>query len=345
MEAPDLRTTDKYTPGIAPIKAEYILHKSTSATTSTHPAATSEAIPVKIVDDDAAERSTNPATNTTSDTAAASSSGETPKKLKGAARKRARREEAAAAWAAQRAEKKSKSSEKNGKQGGQNKGRQFNSLKDGKGLCHGFLSKGVEGCKFGKDGGKGCRFSHDLVEYLSGKDRDLFLPPVPHKELDAMTREQKQQWLEERYSLTLLPATSPATSANAEGETEEGDKMETFVRASSSSVAPPSDAATVKKSDDPAHQSLDWTTSCPIFTIKGFCTMGWKCRFLGSHVRTIGPSSLTAPEAPTGFANSGLELVIDAEKLKAWRERPRAFTKKGDEDKDQEESTLVPVQV
>ncbi|KAJ1020129.1 hypothetical protein NDA16_004409 [Ustilago loliicola] len=315
--------TDKYTPGIAPIKAEYILPKPAS-------------IPIpNPVDDDAAERTTNPATSTTppsSTTGGREAEGEPVKKLKGAARKRVRREEAAA----QRAQKKSKAGsnggEPGGKKGGQNKARQFNSLKDGKGHCHGFLSRGEDGCKFSKTGG--CRFSHDLVGYLKGKDRDLFLPPVPHKELEAMSAEQKQQWLGERYSLSLLPASTPAQDAEGEGEGEGG--METFVRANSSSVAPP--AAKVERSSDPAHASLDMTTSCPIFAIKGFCTMGWKCRFLGSHVKIIGPSSAVDKENPTGFAGSGLELVRDEEKVKAWRERPRAFTlPSGGEDVDQEE--------
>lgn len=291
--------SDRYTPGIAPIKAEYLLPKPPSSSSSTPP--------VKSVDDDAAERLTNPASSTSAFT---SSSSAPPVKLKGAARKRARREEAAAAWLA------SKKSKDEGKKGGQNKGRQFNSLKDGKGHCHGFLSRGEEGCKFGAKG-EGCRFSHDLVSYLEGKDKDIFLPPTPHGELEGMTQKQKEQWLEERYSLSLLP-----------GETE------TFIRASSSSVLPP--PASVEGSSDPAHQSLDLTTSCPIFTLKGFCTMGWKCRFLGSHVRITGPSSLANPTNPTGFGGSGLELKVDEARRAAWRGRSKAFKLEKD-DAEQEE--------
>ena len=312
--------TDKYTPGIVPIKPEYILPKpvsdsSSTTTTTTAAAADSNTIPVKQVDDDAAERSTNPAT----------SNGEAPRKLKGAARKRARREEAAALAAAQRAEKKSKAQD--GKKGGQNKARQFNSLKDGKGHCHGFLSRGEDGCKFAKTGG--CRFSHDLVEYLQNKDKDLFLPPTPYAELEKLSDEQKQHWLEERYSLTLLPASS-------NGDEQGGEGMQTFVRANASAVEPP--ASKQSASTDPAHGSLDLTTSCPIFNLKGFCTMGWKCRFLGSHVRLVGPSSLGDNENATGFANSGLELVKDEAKMDAWRARSRAFVlPEGQADQDQDE--------
>lgn len=306
--------TDKYTPGIAPIKPEYILPKPTTSSSDT--------VPVKQVDDDAAERPSNPATFTT-----AASNGEPPKKLKGAARKRARREEAAALAAAQRAEKKSKAQDGGGgKKGGQNKARQFISLKDGKGHCHGFLSRGEDGCKFAKSGG--CRFSHDLVGYLQNKDKDVFLPPTPYAELEAMTQEQKQTWLEERYSLTLLPA----STGNGEG----AEEMQTFVKANSSAVEPPT--SKVPTSTDPAHASLDWTTSCPIFGLKGFCTMSWKCRFLGSHARLVGPSSLSDPENATGFAQSGLELVTDQAKWDAWRSRSRAFIlPTGAEDVDQEE--------
>ncbi len=126
------------------------------------------------------------------------------------------------------------------------------------------------------------------------------------------------QWLDERYSLTLLPALS-ATS----GDAAEGEQMETFVRTSSSTVAPPS--ATQSASSDSAHASLDLTTSCPIFAVKGFCTMGWKCRFLGSHVRVVGPSSLVDETNAAGFAKSGLELVKDEARVEAWRSRSRAF--------------------
>ncbi|SPO25177.1 related to DUS3 - member of dihydrouridine synthase family [Ustilago trichophora] len=317
--------TDKYTPGIAPIKAEYILPKPASSVST----------PLKTVDDDAAERSTNPATSTAAtiqsnfpSVSSVTTDAEPPKKLKGAARKRARREEAAALAAAQRAEKKSKAAfdpNNDLKKGGQNKGRQFNSLKDGKGHCHGFLSKGEDGCKFASSGG--CRFSHDVVAYLRNKDRDLYMPAVPHEELEGMSAEERHKWLEERYSLTLLSSG------------KEGGEGETFVKATCTSSSSSLENSETKPTD-PAHTSLDLTTTCPIFAIKGFCTMGWKCRFLGSHVRIVGSSSLADPSNPTGFAGTGLELVRDEDKLKAWRARPRAFTLQGEgqgQDADQEE--------
>ncbi|SYW81004.1 related to DUS3 - member of dihydrouridine synthase family [Ustilago bromivora] len=254
--------TEKYTPGIAPIKPEYLLPKPPSA-----------ALQTKAIDDDAAERRTNPASNSSSSNTniGAESGGEAGKKLKGAARKRARREEAAAVAASQPSGKKSKAGEK----GGQNKARQFASFKD---------------------------------------------------ELEKLSEEQKQQWLRERYSLSLLPSSA-------------GDGVQTFVRANKS-PSPEKAEEVAKAQVDPAHQSLDLTTSCPIFAVKGFCTMGWKCRFLGSHVRIVGASSLVDKDGGSGFAASGLELVRDEERLKAWRERPRAFTiakKHAEHDADQEE--------
>ncbi|KAJ9478675.1 tRNA-dihydrouridine(47) synthase [NAD(P)(+)] [Pseudozyma hubeiensis] len=283
--------SDKYTPGIAPIKPEFLLPKPTH-------------VAVKPVDDDAAERHTNPATTPTK-VENGNGGEEPPKKLKGAARKRARREEAAALAAAQRADKKPKPDK--GK--GQNKGRQFSSMKDAKGFCHGFLSRGKDGCKFAEGG---CRFSHDLVGYLVEKERDIFMLSVNYAELQGMSEEHKMRWLEQRYSLTPLPATT------ADGD-ETDANTQTFVKPSSSSTSP------TPPSSDPAHKSIDPTTTCPIFALRGACTLGWKCRFLGAHVRHIGPSSLSSPTNPTGFANSGLELVVDQARVDAWRARKRDF--------------------
>lgn len=328
--------TDKYTPGIAPIKAEYILPKPASGS-----------IAVVEVNDDASERLTKRALATTGDSASVTTntSDEAPKKLKGAARKRARREEAAALAAAHRAEKKCKAGQQtqHAKKGGQNKARQFSSLKDAHGHCHGFLSRGVQGCKFAQCA-QACRFSHDLVSYLEKKERDLFLPAVPHKQLDAMSHTQKMQWLQDSYSLTLLPASNTSTTASAstqqlEAQQQAQGEMTTFVRASSSAAVPP--RSDLPASSDPAHASLDWSTTCPIFAVKGFCTMGWKCRFLGSHVRLVGASSLGDPLNPTGFTSSGLELVRDQARMDEWRARTRAFelshAKQSASDADQDE--------
>jgi tRNA-dihydrouridine synthase 3 len=48
--------------------------------------------------------------------------------------------------------------------------------------------------------------------------------------------------------------------------------------------------------------SIDFTTACPVFTETGSCQHGFKCRFLGAHVRKVA----TEPES--------YELVKDGDK-------------------------------
>ena len=36
---------------------------------------------------------------------------------------------------------------------------------------------------------------------------------------------------------------------------------------------------------------FDPTTTCPVYEALGYCTFGWKCRFLGAHVQRVGESS------------------------------------------------------
>jgi tRNA-dihydrouridine synthase 3 len=36
---------------------------------------------------------------------------------------------------------------------------------------------------------------------------------------------------------------------------------------------------------------FDPTTTCPVYEALGYCTFGWKCRFLGAHVQRVGDSS------------------------------------------------------
>lgn len=321
--------TDKYTSGIAPIKKQYVLARPATSGSIVGPVV----VAAKAVDDDAVEGRMGPSPDPepAQPTAASEVGGDdpsdpnaspTPKKLKGAARKRARRQEAAALAAAQRAAKKAKApAPADAKKGGQNKNRQFTSLKDAKGYCHGFLTKGREGCKFRTNGG--CRFDHDLVGYLSTKAKDIHLPPAPTKKVADMSEQEKSRWFEERYSVTLIPSREAASLEDGrDGDDEEEEGGATFVRTSSSRKAT-TDAVAV--SQDPAHHSLDFTTSCPIYAAKGFCTMGWKCRFLGSHVSVVGPSKLSSVPQPTGYDASGLEMLSDPARVEAWRHRPRAF--------------------
>ncbi|KAN0060111.1 tRNA-dihydrouridine synthase 3 [Thecaphora frezii] len=326
---PALPVSETYTPGVAPIKKQFILpHPGRRGAGDSKP----QALPNP--DDDAAESRTGPsldAANTVrpapelaNAVEADASAAAAPVKLKGAARKRARREEAAAAAAEARNAKKQK-------QGGQNKNRQFFKTKDTYGICGGFLATGE--CRFERQ----CKYSHDLVAYLADKARDIYRPqpPRPHLAFTALTPEERDQWLVQQYS--------PERIALAEAEW-------THVKAP---VAAVPENADDDQSVDPAHRSIDLTTSCPIFSVKGFCDFGWKCRFLGAHVKVVGPSKLAKPQAAaakaeaasepqgTGFNDTGLELVRDEERIRAWRSRERAFIVKSKqqtpEELDQEE--------
>ncbi|EPQ29991.1 uncharacterized protein PFL1_02664 [Pseudozyma flocculosa PF-1] len=323
--------SDTYTPGIAPIKKEYILphigrRSNNDNGNGNGNAREPQALPVP--DDDAAESRTGPsldAQNTvrpapeladaidgapqSTDAQPASAP---PVKLKGAARKRARKEEAAAAAAEARGNKKQK-------QGGQNKNRSFVKTKDTHGMCGAFLSLGE--CKFQGQ----CKFSHDLVAYLADKATDIHrpLPPKPYGPVAALEPQEKEAWFESQYS----------TSKIAKGDEWTYVKEPAHVATSQ----PQADG----KSIDPVHRSLDLGTSCPKFSVQGFCDFGWKCRFLGAHVRIVGPSKLAleqqqssaegaAEPSGTGFAGTGLELVRDEERVRAWRSRSRVFTPKSD---------------
>jgi tRNA-dihydrouridine synthase 3 len=37
--------------------------------------------------------------------------------------------------------------------------------------------------------------------------------------------------------------------------------------------------------EDPVGRSIDLRTTCPVYRDLGYCPYGWKCRFLGGHVR------------------------------------------------------------
>lgn len=50
-------------------------------------------------------------------------------------------------------------------------------------------------------------------------------------------------------------------------------------------------------------ESLDPTTICPVYAETGRCRHGFKCRFLGAHVKAAGCSS------------DELSLVVDGEKV------------------------------
>ena len=79
-------------------------------------------------------------------------------------------------------------------------------------------------------------------------------------------------------------------------------------------VDAPAPAIEIKEDDSTSDvaRTLDTTTTCPLFTIFGYCEHGWKCRFLGAHVRPILTSNTEL--SPSRSVVAGYELVVDEEK-------------------------------
>lgn len=127
MAAPAMPGPRPYTPGVAPIKAEYLIATSHFKSRPDDDAAESHTGPVKRVASAEAERPAHidgrPSTNDGGE-GEGPGDGEGPKKLKGAARKKAKQ-----------AENRAKQMEK--RQGGsQNKNRKFMAANDEVGVCH-----------------------------------------------------------------------------------------------------------------------------------------------------------------------------------------------------------------
>lgn len=125
--------------------------------------------------------------------------------------------------------------------------------------------------------GKECRRSHDLEAYFKGKPRDIRL-------IGGLGELRS----EDPFVVDLAPATVTEMDKKEEGD-----------------------------STSDVEKTLDMTTSCPLFSIFGYCEHGWKCRFLGAHVRPL-LSTDTSTSTPVGPASNrnigGYELVTDEEK-------------------------------
>ena len=89
-----------------------------------------------------------------------------------------------------------------------------------------------------------------------------------------------------------------------------------------SPYAPPQDSLTKPHPDFP---SLDMSTVCPVFAETGECRYGFKCRFLGGHVRTAetGELSLVGDEDKKARAALTAHEVnfVGADVQKALRSR------------------------
>lgn len=55
-------------------------------------------------------------------------------------------------------------------------------------------------------------------------------------------------------------------------------------------------AESVSGGDDVVGKTVDLATQCPVYSDLGYCTYGWRCRYLGGHVRRAegeAPNSIT----------------------------------------------------
>ena len=169
---------------------------------------------------------------------------------------------------------------------GQNKGRKFRTLKDEIQVCF-MVAKG-QPCPFGQD----CKHSHDLESYFKTKPKDI----------KAVVSSQA---LEETAPFVKLESTTTTGTApeepSAPGEPEKSEPI----------------SATQALAN-----TLDTTTTCYLFSIYGFCEHGWKCRFLGSHVKplltdNVADHSDTSSSLYPHQIACGYKLVIDEAKRTA----------------------------
>ncbi|PWN48597.1 FMN-linked oxidoreductase [Violaceomyces palustris] len=94
-----------------------------------------------------------------------------------------------------------------------------------------------------------------------------------------------------------------------------------------------------------------------MFSARGKCVQGWKCRFLGAHVKVVGPSVKAVENAGTdgeqgskegqdekeggvgagqmlGFQGTGLELLTDEKRWSEWQSRDRPLVRsEGDKER------------
>lgn len=167
---------------------------------------------------------------------------------------------------------------------GQNKGRTFARTDDHMALCP-HMAVGNT-CKFGD----ACKFTHDLCAYLEHKERDILVPPPPaHGEnILSLSPAERDAHLNTLYEHAL---------ALERGDTQPAD------------------------TDDAVQRSIVTGTHCAYFHERGACPMGWKCRFLGAHVRRISASARVCGADAQGTLGTGLELVQDVPRHNAWLAR------------------------
>jgi tRNA-dihydrouridine synthase 3 len=139
------------------------------------------------------------------------------------------------------------------------------------------IAKG-EHCEFGDH----CKRSHDLEAYFDSKPKDLKL-------VEGIRGLQSE----------------PPFLTNPPKDEEQTD------------VVPAAVLDVSKPKEVPVEKTLDTSTSCPLFSTFGYCEHGWKCRFLGAHVKPIlgaGTESYGASSSSSSGPILKWELIVDQEK-------------------------------
>ncbi|KAK0553087.1 tRNA-dihydrouridine synthase 3 [Tilletia horrida] len=164
---------------------------------------------------------------------------------------------------------------------GQNKARKILKQRDEVRMCNAFM---IGKCGFGKE----CRFSHDLSAYVAAKERDLTFMPQPSASgsLRELTDGAKQAYLDKHYS------TSDPFVLSASGQ--------------------PADT----REEDLLLGCIDTSVRCPVYDQVGECPSGWKCRYLGGHVRILPKAEADSSDAAlNGEAGSASQRIGNVELL------------------------------
>lgn len=191
---------------------------------------------------------------------------------------------------------------------GQNKGRTFTRTEDNIALCT-QIATGRDACKFGDS----CKFTHDLCTYLEQKPRDIETPPHPvssHECVRFVPADERDVYLATLYEHAVMQDTK-RMKKNADVAAD--------AHPASGSTTP--SAPTAPTTHDTVQASVVLGTTCPYFQERGTCPMGWKCRFLGAHVRRLSASCRVLGAEAQGMLGTGLELVEDEAKKHAWLHR------------------------
>lgn len=72
----------------------------------------------------------------------------------------------------------------------------------------------------------------------------------------------------------------------------------------------------------PVDATFDFSTTCPVYSALGYCTFGWRCRFLGAHVRR---------RADGDVSSVGGQVKIDEWEVMEDQEKKRAVELAGEE--------------